>query len=169
MAAVSFRSKFSGFHLENITCPVRYLRVPLGSCQSVILRRIFVLHVSPSRGEEARHTMQRCTSPCTKPRDTICSDGGQAYGMERSSAVILRVPFLSADFQFHRIGVDRSARFSRRDTTAARNLYISTLCHSLLFLFNFFPSSAPTFLFFKYNFTANKYDWTRSYFLTHGL
>lgn len=101
--AVSFRSKFSGFHLENITCPVRYLRVPLGSCQSVILRRIFVLHVSTGRGGEARHTMQRCTSPCTKPRDTIRSDGGQAYGMERSSAVILRVPFLSADFQFPRI------------------------------------------------------------------
>lgn len=37
-------------------------------------------------------------SPCTKPRDTIRSDGGRAYGMERSSAVILEVPFLSADF-----------------------------------------------------------------------
>lgn len=99
---MSFRSKFSGFHLENITCPVRYLRVPLGSCQSVILWRIFVLHISGGPGvEKARHTMQPAVhSPCAEPaiRDAIRSDGGQAYGMERSSAVILGVPFLSADF-----------------------------------------------------------------------
>lgn len=99
---MSFRSKFSGFHLENITCPVRYLRVPLGSCQSVILWRIFVLHISGGPGwRGATYDAAAVHSPCTEPAirdDAIRSDGGQAYGMERSSVVILRVPFLSADF-----------------------------------------------------------------------
>lgn len=99
-ATPSFRSKFSGFHLENITCPravftgsIRELSV---GDPAAHLRAARIRENRGSRG--ATYDAAAVRSPCTKPRDTIRFDGGQAYRMERSSAVILGVPFLSDDF-----------------------------------------------------------------------
>ena len=41
---VNFETQFSGSHLENITHFGQYLRVPLGTCQTVILPPGTVYH-----------------------------------------------------------------------------------------------------------------------------
>lgn len=93
----SRRSKFSGFHLENITCP--------GAVFTGSIRELSVgdpaAHLRAARIQQQTGPQRRATYDATElcARDAIRFDGGQAYGMERSSAMILRVPFLSADFR----------------------------------------------------------------------